>query len=859
MAITDNYNNITKVLRTDSFDDWKDKTNLILEDLIILEQSFGNWNHLRTDIGRFSDIVDNNIVSVINELDTHIDENNQSIVDILARISTSFSNIGLLDDGTYNSGEKNVYANSDIIFHDINLLDTQVELNRANIHTNKININLNSTNFVNLITKELGLVESKYEALREYSSKNGILQRTTITDDIKYLKSITEDNAESIIDNTEEFRKEFAEHDILITKNKINISRNDDKLLTYLPQIGLSSSGIYTSLNNTDDSIADDIIYLNGLISDNYNSIVDNTEEFRKTFLDVRRSIEVNKNNISHNDTKLIRYLLYIGLDEEGVYTSLNNTDNSIADDIILLKNMIQTEDNVRGIADQDIHNLIELKEIDISTNTRYITTLDNTFNSTMTSALGLGNLIYNPIDSNGHNTITDDIKYLKSIIDNEETERESNIESVYNLIALKNDIINSNINDIKDVNNIIDTMQSYTGLLSNGTYESSNINTHAVTNNIKHDIDALDIKVSSIDTDLENNRQSFSSKFISFEQRFDDRSNGLGGRIVSEGFPNPDSTVALPNYNRTPLEGDIWYTVGGKATRSTVQDESAHMTEPDVRSFYAETNKHGVIKVGDRLNISSEGVLSAEEVLHPPHPAGIHAPSPSSNDTDKVLTATGDGTIVWKDPDIATLSATEEILAAAINEMGKKIYPIGSIYTNANDDNNPSLLLGFGTWESFGRNKFLLPINPNGGSKVTGGRGMEVDLTTHGLVGGNFYNKITISNLPSHDHLFAGDSELKVNGMQNGISEQFPWTYGGACVMNDGTERDLDEFTCTREINGKRAIEWKDKTSSFSYTSHGHSYHGTSIFYNTSSRGGGEQIPNMPPYITVYMWRRVS
>ena len=841
MAITDNYNQISKVLRTDTFDDWKDKTNLILEDLIILEHSFGNWNGLRTVIGKGDDASTNNIVSIVNELDINIDLNSEKISNNATMLRTIRKNVGLDVDGKYIPSTLNVYADSNVISSDITLIDNQVEINRANIHANKLSINLNSTDISNLIRYELGLSDSKYIALREYKNVNGVLKRTTMTDDIAYLKSLTIDNYDSILQNRVEYRKDFATHDREILSNKIKIETNLNNLNTHHTSIGLNN-GVYTSLTNNNNSISDDIVYLKSLIENNHDDIVDNTEEFRKGFELRDANILVNAKNILRNDNKLIKYLLHIGLDDEGVYTSLSGNDNSISDDILLLRNMIQDEDNVRGLADNALNDLIDDNRGAIGDNRKYIKSIDDRFINIMSNVVGLHTGVsYNAINDVGNNTIADDILFLKSHFDSQHDADIAEIADINKQISSQWYRITANTGDISGINSLIDDMQSNIGMNSSGVYQSDYVNTFAKENNLKDDISALDIKIASVDSDILSTNSQFNAKFLSLENRFHNRSNGVGTRTVSTSFPNPGDLDAQ--------DGDIWYTVGDATLRSIIIDQSRHMSEEDVRGFIADRQTTGVIKVGDRLSITSEGVLSADEVIHPDHPAGVHAPTPTINDAGKVLTAHTGGTS-WQEPEKTILDS--EVLSETIILVGQIMYPVGSVYINAHNNEDPSVLFGFGTWVRYAEGRMLLSTD----KKYTDWRSI------HGSTGGDMSTTLAENNLPKHTHLFSGDNQLNINGLQNGVTEFLPEDEpnGGACIMSDGSvDTSKTKAQCDVAITRGNATEWRVSVFEFLYNAASTVRFGDANFYKTSPVGAGNPMTNMPPYITTYMWKRVS
>lgn len=119
--------------------------------------------------------------------------------------------------------------------------------------------------------------------------------------------------------------------------------------------------------------------------------------------------------------------------------------------------------------------------------------------------------------------------------------------------------------------------------------------------------------------------------------------------------------------------------------------------------------------------------------------------------------------------------------------------YPIGSIYLSVNNT-NPSTIFG-GTWEQI-KDRFLL----GAGSSYTAGK-----------TGGSATHKLTINEIPSHNHEYQ--------------SSRWFWseTAGGGDIVGSQSET-------------------------------------TYVFKRTTGNvGGGAAHNNMPPYLVVYIWKRVS
>lgn len=154
-------------------------------------------------------------------------------------------------------------------------------------------------------------------------------------------------------------------------------------------------------------------------------------------------------------------------------------------------------------------------------------------------------------------------------------------------------------------------------------------------------------------------------------------------------------------------------------------------------------------------------------------------------------------------------------------------IYPIGSIYMSVNST-SPATLFG-GKWERI-QDRFLLAA---GSTYAAGGFGGEA---THTL---------TVYELPDHRHTFttdsAGDHTHSLNRVLGNSGGD--WT-GDKAGNLSGSGRKFGY------INSDYTI--KTVTNTGSGGAHTHS--GT-----TNGAGGSQPHNNMPPYLTVYMWKRTA
>ena len=160
---------------------------------------------------------------------------------------------------------------------------------------------------------------------------------------------------------------------------------------------------------------------------------------------------------------------------------------------------------------------------------------------------------------------------------------------------------------------------------------------------------------------------------------------------------------------------------------------------------------------------------------------------------------ATAEEVIRLKDDKLdktATAADSSKLGGKTLAEIMLALYPVGAVYISANST-SPASLFG-GTWESIS-GRFLLAAGSTYSAGSTGGE------ATHTL---------TVNEMPSHNHH----------------------------VPTGGTSGSYTTTAYTVKGNGY----YDPGTGSLSTAS-------------TSDKGRGQPHNNMPPYLAVYMWKRVS
>ena len=173
-------------------------------------------------------------------------------------------------------------------------------------------------------------------------------------------------------------------------------------------------------------------------------------------------------------------------------------------------------------------------------------------------------------------------------------------------------------------------------------------------------------------------------------------------------------------------------------------------------------------------------------------------------------------------------------------------VYPVGSIYTSA-ISTNPKVLFGFGTWERFGNGKVMVGVDEN-----------DTEFNAVQKTGGEKNVTLTIDQMPNHSHSIGSSGSHTHNTNNVDLQGSFK-----GCITEHSNPAawgicSIDPSYCSGDKVGTGS-GWQPKGGHVN-ASHSHSI-GSSGGHTHSpgNAGGGHSHNNLPPYITVYLWRRTA
>lgn len=185
------------------------------------------------------------------------------------------------------------------------------------------------------------------------------------------------------------------------------------------------------------------------------------------------------------------------------------------------------------------------------------------------------------------------------------------------------------------------------------------------------------------------------------------------------------------------------------------------------------------------------------------------------------------------------------EDLKPKIDSVLSKAYPVGAIYCST-VETNPHDLFGFGTWEYIEQGRVLLS---------------QGDKYSAGSTGGAETHTLTVQEMPSHKHGgTTGDSGAHTH---TGVaSEAGEHTHTGV-VYNAGAG--IGTYRGARGLDILKVKPYDSTVLDVAINKAGAHNHDVTInsadnhTHTINAEGEGQAYSIMQPYVSVYMWKRVS
>lgn len=252
------------------------------------------------------------------------------------------------------------------------------------------------------------------------------------------------------------------------------------------------------------------------------------------------------------------------------------------------------------------------------------------------------------------------------------------------------------------------------------------------------------------------------------------------------------------------------------------------------------------------------------------------------------------------ENPSLAVVNNNLDIIDAAVGNILNTVYPIGSIYMSI-ESTSPASLFG-GTWERI-TGKFLLSATDNGSSGAEQAAGNTGGEAAHKLTSAESGIPAHSHGLNSHTHTVGAHSHGlnghthsydHVNGNTNGTTisqDQMPSHTHRMTNGDNGTSQSNDNYMSQYSTNSDLTYSLRSTGTSPSRFQSGyrggsgsHSHGIGTYSVNTGGNSGSTANSaafnsgaatgntanntaanassahnNMPPYLSVYMWKRVS
>lgn len=198
--------------------------------------------------------------------------------------------------------------------------------------------------------------------------------------------------------------------------------------------------------------------------------------------------------------------------------------------------------------------------------------------------------------------------------------------------------------------------------------------------------------------------------------------------------------------------------------------------------------------------------------------------------------------------------------LYSQLQDAARKLYPVGSVYISFNSA-DPSTLFG-GTWQRL-KDTFLLANGDSYAPNTTGGSATKT-ITTSNLpahshsvnASGSHTHTATTSTNGNHTHT---RGSMNITGYTGSAWDDTAGDPYGAFYRGGKGHESEDGNWGYNAIYFDASRSWTGSTSTAGNHTHTVSLNGGNHTHTTNNTGDGLPLNIMPPYMTVYMWRRTA
>lgn len=273
-----------------------------------------------------------------------------------------------------------------------------------------------------------------------------------------------------------------------------------------------------------------------------------------------------------------------------------------------------------------------------------------------------------------------------------------------------------------------------------------------------------------------------------------------------------------------------------------TVQEATSNIRDAEFGADVRESIAAGIESIDDFTRTNVEEIKTSvndtgqrQEDLNSRFDEYIKNMSSENPSVAEVVDARSNAEGVVSETLKARLDDMDSVVKAVQESLLDLMHPVGSIYITTSEI-PPENILG-GKWEPYAQGRTLVGVNE------------QVEkYNTAGNPGGEESVKLTVNQIPSHGH------NVSVNN-------------SGSCSIarSGGHTHKFKVLRNQTKTDGARDVIHVDGTGSqwnsviTDNGAHTHTVPNHKHTLTQSNAGGGQEHNNMQPYITVYMWVRIS